>query len=733
MTDLVTSSISLFVKSSPKAVVVVDTNMHIIGYSDVWLKDIAKSKTSLIGESYYNILPNTSDEARQMHLHCLQGQQIASKTFKSIDTFGRIKWTKCAINSWNNENGIIAGLSIIEEDITVDRHREEVLLKAQKVARIGGWEVDLRNGQVHWTAVTKEIHEVPLDFQPDLETSINFYKEGTSKDEITRCVSEAIAEGTSWDLELQIVTAKGKELWVRAKGETEMFNGECIRVYGTFQDIDEKKRIEIDYHKVSDRLAMATSAAKIGIWNYDFEDNSLHWDDITFDIYKADKNTFAGYETLRSILHPDDYDKSVKAIKLALTGQKEFNTDFRIIWPDNTIRHIKGRGAIIYDSENKPIKIIGANWDITEFKNTKLELLRNNESFTAIFSNSNVGMTKVNLKGTMVEVNDAFCKMLGYTRKELLNRTAFDITFPDDIKKSQTFKKRLVSGEVSSIQAEKRFYHKNGTIIHSMISITSVNDINGKISHLIGQIVNMTSRIEAEKRLKTLVEVTKGQNASLMNFAHIVSHNLRSHSSNMLMLTRFLNLESDHSEKQNIEKMLGNAAESLNETVHHLNEVVLIKTGALETMKSESLLNAVNRVKDTLTGLIQEKNAVYEFNICKTHFVNVVPAYLDSILLNLFSNSLKYSSPDRKPKISISSEIKDEFIEIKFADNGLGIDLKRHGKKIFGMYKTFHNNKDAKGIGLFITKNQIEAMNGKIELTSELNKGTIFTLKFKKA
>ncbi|MRI01445.1 PAS domain S-box protein [Kriegella sp. EG-1] len=733
MTDLITSSISLFVKSSPKAVVVVDTNMLIIGYSDVWLKEIAQKKTSVLGKSYYEILPQTSEEAKEIYESCLQGKQIASKALKSIDTFGRIKWAKCTINSWNDENGIIAGLSIIEEDITEDKHREEVLLKAQKVARIGGWEVDLRNGQVHWTDVTKEIHEVPLDYKPDLETSINFYKEGTSKDEITRCVSEAIAKGTTWDVELQIITAKGNEVWVRAKGETEVFNGECIRIYGTFQDIDEKKRTELEYHKVSDRLAMATNAAKIGIWNYDFEGKNLQWDDITFEVYKVDKNSFSGYETLRSIIHPDDYHKSIKAINLAFKGQKNFDTDYRIIWPDGTIRHIKGRGAIIYDLENKPIKIIGANWDITEFKNTKLELLRNNESFTSIFSNSNVGMTKINLDGKIIEVNDSMCKMLGYTREELLNKTAFDITFPDDIEKSKKFKKRLISGEFTSIEAEKRFYHKNGNIVHSLITITSVNDIDGNLCHLIGQIVNITSRIEAEKRLQTLVEVTKGQNASLMNFAHIVSHNLRSHSSNMLMLTRFLHLESDPNEKQNIEKMLGNAAESLNETVHHLNEVVLIKTGALETMKSESLLNAANRVKDTLAGLIQEKDASYEFNICKTHFVNAVPAYLDSILLNLFSNSLKYSAPNRKPKIIILSEVKNEFIEIKFTDNGLGIDLERHGKKIFGMYKTFHNNKDAKGIGLFITKNQIEAMNGKIELTSELKKGTTFILKLKKA
>ena len=104
------------------------------------------------------------------------------------------------------------------------------------------------------------------------------------------------------------------------------------------------------------------------------------------------------------------------------------------------------------------------------------------------------------------------------------------------------------------------------------------------------------------------------------------------------------------------------------------------------------------------------------------------PAYLESILLNFISNSIKYAHPDRTPIITLSfDKIKNE---MKISDNGLGIDLKKYGSSLFGMYKTFHNNKDAKGIGLFITKNQIEAMGGKISIESEPNVGTTFTVYF---
>lgn len=108
--------------------------------------------------------------------------------------------------------------------------------------------------------------------------------------------------------------------------------------------------------------------------------------------------------------------------------------------------------------------------------------------------------------------------------------------------------------------------------------------------------------------------------------------------------------------------------------------------------------------------------------------VKAIPAYLDSIVMNLITNAIKYSSEERNSYLKIQAEKTDKYIILKFIDNGLGIDLKKHEKKLFGMYKTFHNHADSRGIGLFITKNQIESMNGKIEVNSEINIGTTFKI-----
>jgi signal transduction histidine kinase len=108
----------------------------------------------------------------------------------------------------------------------------------------------------------------------------------------------------------------------------------------------------------------------------------------------------------------------------------------------------------------------------------------------------------------------------------------------------------------------------------------------------------------------------------------------------------------------------------------------------------------------------------------------VVPAYLDSILMNFITNAVKFRDPKREPEIRISTSVNEDYTILRIADNGLGIDLKKHGSKLFGMYKTFHENAEARGIGLYITKNQVEAMEGKITTTSKVGKGTTFNIHF---
>lgn len=182
--------------------------------------------------------------------------------YRIFTTDGSLRWIEV---TWSYDFDELGEISFIEgsvQDITdrqesqtqqlelergqTDRYRElwSTLLSVERVAKIGSWSMSLANNQLVWSDETRRIHEVAEDFEPSVETGINFYEAGKSREKITRAVEQALETGEGWDLELAIVTAKGNKIWVRARGETEFENGKCVRLFGVFQDISERHNHE---------------------------------------------------------------------------------------------------------------------------------------------------------------------------------------------------------------------------------------------------------------------------------------------------------------------------------------------------------------------------------------------------------------------------------------------------------------------------------------------------------
>ena len=221
------------------------------------------------------------------------------------------------------------------------------------------------------------------------------------------------------------------------------------------------------------------------------------------------------------------------------------------------------------------------------------------------------------------------------------------------------------------------------------------------------------------------------QNKRLLNFSYIVSHNLRSHASNIKTILSFLQEAPDPEERQMMLNHLETVATRLDETLHNLNEVVSIQQNENLQIETLELNEYIQKTLLLLQAQIAFKKANIRCDIPTGVAVQYNPAYLESILFNFVSNALKYSHPDRIPDISLHFFDTAGCGVLQISDNGMGIDLEKNGDKLFGMYKTFHGNADAKGLGLFISKNQIEAMGGSVEVESKVNVGTTFTIYFK--
>jgi signal transduction histidine kinase len=176
-----------------------------------------------------------------------------------------------------------------------------------------------------------------------------------------------------------------------------------------------------------------------------------------------------------------------------------------------------------------------------------------------------------------------------------------------------------------------------------------------------------------------------------------------------------------------------NVIDNLMDSIHNLSEVSEIQTNDRTVMERVDLIEILNSSLLNVSSLALTSEVSIDFTQ-KNESIPVLgnSIYLESITLNLLTNAIKYRDSKKSCEIKILIQVKDETVELQVVDNGLGIDLKRQGRKIFGMYKTFHDHPDSRGIGLFITKNQVEALGGEIEVESKEGTGSSFKVTLKR-
>ncbi len=240
-----------------------------------------------------------------------------------------------------------------------------------------------------------------------------------------------------------------------------------------------------------------------------------------------------------------------------------------------------------------------------------------------------------------------------------------------------------------------------------------------------GAIISFNDISEIKKVLRELVD----SNMRLRNFTHIISHNIRSHVANLMGILATVDMD-DTIDRQMGLGMIKTTATALDTTIKNLHEIIKIQESTGLPQQTIHICSAINNIVSTISMLKTEPSPTVVFNIAETETLDTNPAYFESVFLNLITNAIRYKSPDRDPIITFGSHIDGHNKVITVEDNGLGIDLKRYGGRLFGMYEKFHANKNGTGMGLFIVKTQIEAMKGTITAESIVGKGTTFKVSF---
>jgi PAS domain S-box-containing protein len=238
-------------------------------------------------------------------------------------------------------------------------------------------------------------------------------------------------EGRISDCEMDIRCKDGTILHGLVSGEKIQSHGQSYFLT-VMVDITARKQAKDALLQLTDRLTLATRAGGVGIWDYDVVRNTLVWDDQMFRIYGVRPDQFVGaYEAWRAGLHPDDRQRGDDEIRMALQGDKDFDTEFRVVRPDGSVRNVRALAILQRAADGTPLRMIGTNWDITEEKRLESRLKSSEENFRAFFQTVDDIIVVAAPDGRFLYVNESLHRKLGYTDEDLAGMRVRDL-HPED-------------------------------------------------------------------------------------------------------------------------------------------------------------------------------------------------------------------------------------------------------------------------------------------------------------
>ena len=499
--------------------------------------------------------------------------------------------------------------------------------------------------------------------------------------------------------------------------------------------VEKLKKTNEEIKESNEKYDIVAKATSDTIWDWKIQEDNFNWNkgiEVIFGYTQEEVGSSSTWWFEK--IHPEDSIKmSIKLYSFIEQKTENWQDQYRFKCANGSYKYVLDKGFLLKDEEGKAVRMIGAIQDITKQKEEEQRLKLLETVITQ--SKDSIIITEADFKNSeipkIIYVNPAFSVMSGYPIDEIIGKTPNIFKGPNSDKEEY---RKLIDAlkKKQECLIETISYKKNKEEYWVRFSMIPIYDTENELSHWISIQRDVSEEKKQEKEKEQLIRELTQNNKDLKQFSYITSHNLRAPLSN---LTGLLNLIEDIPiENQELKEIINGFSKSthlLNDTVNDLVKVIIIKDNPSIQKEAVLLKEIFENVFNQLSFQIELYKPIIKLNFEKVSVLNTNKAYIESIMLNLLTNAIKYKSENRQLKITINASEVDDIVYLTFQDNGIGIDLERNRDKVFGLYQRFHNYPDSKGLGLYLVKSQVETMGGTINIESEVNKGTTFTLTFK--
>lgn len=379
-------------------------------------------------------------------------------------------------------------------DITQRKKLEKLLEDTNRLARVGGWELDLEHQQLYWSPVVKQIHETDPDFEPKLDSALQFYKEGESRDKIMRAVEKGSTTGEPWELDLEIITAKGNQRWVRASGKPEFKGDRLVRLYGSFQDIHEQKLAALELEKSRQEYKSLYTHHPDGVFSLDLAGNFLDANETTLVIGELSREDLLHINFLQA-LPIEEVARVSGYFGLVKRGLPQ-DYETRIVTASGTVKEVRVTNIPIVIN-NTVTGVYGIIRDISAYKRYEEDLKFQSRLLNTI--QQSVIVTRPD--GEIMYWNSFAEQLYGWKREEVLQKNILDVTSSDlSVDEAVNIMAKLAAGD--SWSGEFLVKNKSGHAFKTQIHNSPIVDGDGKLTGIISVSWDITKEQEAREYIK---------------------------------------------------------------------------------------------------------------------------------------------------------------------------------------------------------------------------------------